>query len=215
MIDPTFLFRFSVPCYYASSPRGNGQFELGPEYRLPSLSELDGRPQFADFRLGWNEDGLVIRLCVKGKSQSPWCRQNRMEDSDGLQVWLDTRAGVNVHRAGRYSHRFGFLPCGGGQGFQMPVADQMLIHRARENAEPVRPGQLKLHRSLEPDGYILSCRLPAAALTGYDPAQYERIGFTYAVVDRELGWQTMTVGPELPFTEDPSLWATLELVREK
>jgi hypothetical protein len=31
------------------------------------------------------------------------------------------------------------------------------------------------------------------------------------VVDRELGWQTFTVGPEFPFVEDPSLWGTLEL----
>jgi hypothetical protein len=31
-------------------------------------------------------------------------------------------------------------------------------------------------------------------------------------MDRELGWQTFTVGRELPFAEDPSLWGTLDLV---
>jgi len=31
------------------------------------------------------------------------------------------------------------------------------------------------------------------------------------VVDRELGWQTFSVGPEFPFVEDPSLWGSLEL----
>jgi len=32
------------------------------------------------------------------------------------------------------------------------------------------------------------------------------------VIDRELGWQTCTMGPEFPFDEDPSLWGSLELV---
>jgi hypothetical protein len=41
--------------------------------------------------------------------------------------------------------------------------------------------------------------------------EHPRLGFCYAVMDRELGWQTFTVGPEFPFAEDPSLWGTLEL----
>jgi hypothetical protein len=34
------------------------------------------------------------------------------------------------------------------------------------------------------------------------------------VVDRELGWQTLTMGSEFPIDEDPSLWGSLELVSE-
>ena len=45
------------------------------------------------------------------------------------------------------------------------------------------------------------------------PAEQPAIGFTYCVIDRELGTQTFTVGRELPFDEDPSLWGTLDLVR--
>jgi hypothetical protein len=54
--------------------------------------------------------------------------------------------------------------------------------------------------------------LPAQAITGYDSTEHKRLGFFYAVIDRELGWQTLALGPELPITEDPSLWGTLELV---
>jgi hypothetical protein len=38
------------------------------------------------------------------------------------------------------------------------------------------------------------------------------IGFSAAVIDRELGWNTLGVGPDLPLAEDPSLWSTLELL---
>jgi hypothetical protein len=50
-------------------------------------------------------------------------------------------------------------------------------------------------------------------LTGFDPVENPRIGFTYAVIDRELGDQTFNCAAEFPYQEDPSLWATLELVR--
>jgi hypothetical protein len=40
---------------------------------------------------------------------------------------------------------------------------------------------------------------------------HTRLGFNYAVIDRELGWQTFSLGQEYPIREDPSLWGTLEL----
>ena len=44
------------------------------------------------------------------------------------------------------------------------------------------------------DGYLLEAFLPAEALTGFDPQEHPRLGFTYAVLDRELGVQTFGVG---------------------
>ena len=64
------------------------------------------------------------------------------------------------------------------------------------------------------DGYMLEALIPAEALTGFDPAEHPRLGFTYAVLDRELGEQTFGVGSPMPYQEDPSLWATLELTKE-
>jgi hypothetical protein len=66
---------------------------------------------------------------------------------------------------------------------------------------------------VESDGYRLAAFISAKALTGFDPVEYPQLGFTYALVDRELGEQTFGVGSPLPYQEDPSLWATLELTR--
>lgn len=47
-----------------------------------------------------------------------------------------------------------------------------------------------------------------AALSGFDPEEHWRLGiFTLSV--NELGEQTLGVGHEFPFGEDPSLWDTL------
>ncbi len=83
---------------------------------------------------------------------------------------------------------------------------------AQRNPKPVAKNTLQIRREQRLGGYILRAAIPAAALTGFDPDQYPRLGFSYAVTDRELGWQTFAVGAEFPFTSDPSLWGSLELV---
>jgi hypothetical protein len=213
LLAPTFLFHFSAPCRRAEVlwPARDAPL-LGDECRLPNFGELDGRRLFADLRMAWNEDGMGVEMRVTGKAQAPWCRETRVEDSDGLQLWLDTRDARNVHRANRFCHRFVFLPAGGGPRGEQPVAAMLPINRARELPKPVEPKQLRLASSGSADGYLLRVLIPATALTGYDPSDHPRMGLAYAVLDRELEWQTFPVGPEFPFFEDPSLWGTLELV---
>jgi hypothetical protein len=186
---------------------------LGPSFVLPSFGELEGRPLFADLRAAWSEQGLAFDLRVKGKQKPVWCRRSRLEDSDGLQIWIDTRDAHNIHRASRFCHRFIFLPAGSGSGYDQPTAALAAIHRARDNPRSVRPDRLRVLAESRRGGYRLQALIPAEVLTGFEPAEQPRLGFSYAVVDRELGWQTFSVGPEFPFAEDPSLWGTLELER--
>jgi hypothetical protein len=134
------------------------------------------------------------------------------EECDGLQVWIDTRDVHNVHRAGRFCHRFIFLP-GGPRRSDEPLAQCLPINRAREQPRPIRPGLLQVRSEKRIDGYLMEAFVPAAALTGFDPQEHPRLGFTYAVTDRELGQRTLGVGSPMPYQEDPSLWATLELVK--
>lgn len=213
LISPSMLFRFAAPCAYTEQKWSVGGIKLGEEHRLPCFAELAGKKPFADVRLGWNEQGIAFNATVSGKQQPPWCRDSRIDDSDGLQLFIDTRNTQNIHRAGRFCHRFGFLPIGAGRKLDEPVAMLLAINRAKESPREIESGALKVRCQRLPEGYLLEGFVPAAALTGYAPADQPAIGFSYAVIDRELGWQTFSVGPELPFVEDPSLWGTLELRR--
>jgi hypothetical protein len=239
LLTSTFLFRFSVPCLYrrqtwdANGPdkdntkRAKARYkkvpdsgrqtgiQLEPRFRIPSFGELEGKPLFADIRAAWNKSGLSFTVRVTGKKQAAWCRATRVEDSDGFHVWIDTRNTQNVHRASRYCHRFIFLPLGGGPRASDPLAQLVSIPRAREEPKPVLPATLRIRSERRVDGYLMETHIPASALTGFDPDEHSRLGFTYAVVDRELGWQTFSVGPEFPFASDPSLWGSLELQRAK
>ena len=214
LLPKRFLFRFSAPCRYRQELGTAKGARLEAEYRLLSLAELEDRSAWADVRAAWNETGLAFTVQVSGKKQPPWCRTSRPEDSDGLRVWIDTRDVHNVHRASRFCHWFLFMPAGGGPRLELPVAQWLPINRARQQPQAIKPRSLKLVTHKQPHGYSLDAFVPAEALTGFDPGEHPRLGFTYAVLDRELGEQTLVVGSPMPYEEDPSLWATLELVRE-
>jgi hypothetical protein len=213
LLAPRFLFRFAVPCRYRERLWTAKGVQLDETYALPHLGQLDDDPPLAEVRVAWSEQGLALQARVEGKRHSPWCRAGQMDESDGLHVWIDTRDTHNIHRASRFCHRFVFLPCGGGQRGEEALAGQLTINRAREQAKPAAKDQLHVRSETFSGGYTIAACIDAAALTGFDPQEHPRLGFMYAIHDRERGQQTFTVGGEFPYEEDPSVWGTLELVK--
>lgn len=214
LIDPTFLFRFEVAIRKTECKWTNRGLKLPIECRLPSFGGLDERPVFADVRLGWCSDGLGVHVLVNGKGQLPWCRESRLDDSDGFHLWIDTRCSPGIHRATQYCHRFLWMPAGGGSKREKPVTSLIPINRARANPKSVPANSIKIAAYPRHDGYELSGFVPNAAMTGFEPAEQPRIGLYYAVIDRELGWQTFSLGPEYPVMDDPSLWGEAVLSPE-
>ncbi|MCH2398553.1 MAG: hypothetical protein MK364_05560 [Pirellulales bacterium] len=211
LLAPNFLFRFAAPCRYRDLQWSSRGVDLEEDCRLPSFGELEGRQMFADVRTAWNEAGLFFSVRVSGKKQLPWCRGTRVEDSDGLQLWIATRDIQGIHRANRFCHRLAFLPLGEGTRLDEPVATTLSIARARELPRPIASDRFGIYSENRIDGYVLHVWVPGDALTGFDATETTMLGFSYAVVDRELGWQTFSIGPEFPFVSDPSLWGQLEL----
>jgi hypothetical protein len=86
------------------------------------------------------------------------------------------------------------------------------INRSREDSPAINRAKLKVASEHLKGGYRMTTFIPAAALNGWSIEDHRQLGFNLAVMDRELGWQTLAIGPELPIAEDPSLWQTLHLV---
>ena len=213
LITPPFLFRFRVPCKSTDQVWSNSDgLELSAAHTIPSFQgELGDARQFADLRLAWSSAGITFNLHVRDKKQAPWCRESRLDESDGLTLWIDTRDTHNVHRASRFCHQFVFLPQGEGAKLANPVAELLNINRARDNPNQPGRGTLLVRSEKRVDGYVMQGHIPASAITGFDPNDHPNLGFYYAVMDRELGWQTLSLGSEYPFQTDPSLWGTLLL----
>ena len=202
------LFRFGAPCRHSAARWARGGVPLGPEHRLPCLQSLEtGKPGWADFRMAWNEKGLLFSVAMRGAKPSPPSRAIDIDDADGVSLWIDTRDVHDVHRATRYCHRFFFWWDQRDVGAFMAT-----IHNSRGKPKVVDNALLRGLSVAESDRLRIDGFIPAAAMTGFDPVEYPRLGFNYSVRCRGLGEQTFSSGSPLPFRTDPSLWGTLDLL---
>jgi len=212
----SFVFRFCFHCNYLASSQ-NG--EMDESFRIPCFDSWNvsdpTRLLSVDFRIGWNEKALFLSVAVSGKTQSPWCRLTHPEESEGVQICLDTRDVRNVHRATRYCHRFAFLPLGYGPEGKEPAVLWFPIHRAKGNPNPVAVKRIAIQSDILSNGYRLAAKIPGDVLTGYDPLEHSRLGFHYSIIDKEYGTQPFLVGSPFPYDQDPSMWGTLECRRAK
>ena len=213
------FFNFAFRCPYRSeSPALDGDLsDWDDGYRIPDLMVLDAGSAsadlaFADLWMAWNEDGLYLALDVAG-NPSPEVLPKRPLAGDSLQVWLDTRDVRDAHRASRYCHHFYFAPGGGGRSRRKPLAGQFRIRRARSHGKICDPSLLGVASRVSESGYRMEIHIPADAMTGFDPEENTRLGFTYLLRDHKLGRQFWTADEPLPVAYDPSLWGTVELVK--
>jgi hypothetical protein len=217
ILTPSFLFRINYPCLFIPGfphQQGDDLLALPNATLLPDSIRLAEKPGFSEIRLGWNDQGIGIDLRVRGKDLPVRGDAAKYRSSDGISLWLDSRNARESHRASRYCHHFFFLAWGGGSEGDEPVAGQTKIHRALADAPLCRPDQLQVRKHALKGGYRLECLISADAIHGFDVDLNNKFGFFYAVRDGELGEQTLCLGPEFPYAEDPSLWQILELQRK-
>ncbi len=164
--------------------------------------------------MGWNPDGLAVRVAVRGRTQLPSGDSKRISEADCVELWVDTRPAGNVHRATGYCHRLACLPADESAGGE-PSAIPQPIPQQRELRAEMQPRLLQVRSQCNNQGYDLEIWIPASQLYGYDQIEELRqLGFYCLVRDSELGEQPLTVSDEFPFTWDPSLWVTLELTKK-
>jgi hypothetical protein len=218
MFDKRFLFRFRFSCKHIPKMGTGKGYDLDETYRLPNLSELttdSGHANYSqpfELRVGWNNNGFAFSLLVFDKKQRPWCRAIHPEESDGIQICLDTRDIKDIHRATRFCHRLIFLPTGNGHSQTAPGVFWLPIHRAKDHPNPIDLEKIKLHNLVEANSYRLDVWIPSDVLTGYDPKEHPTLGFHFVLIDREHGNKFFLVEPPFPHDQDPSLWGTLELI---
>ncbi|MGL4942806.1 MAG: hypothetical protein ACRC46_06410 [Thermoguttaceae bacterium] len=220
ILPKRFCFRFSVKCPSVKTLWSDTADTLTDAHTLPAFDELEGgitasgsgnatRPIV---KLGWCDEGVVVSCSVTGKKTPTRCSLVSPEQCEGIQICIDTRDVRNVHRATRFCHRFLIAPCGASSHGDQPAVLWLPISRAKGVPNAVDAARIKIRSNISRDGYSLTAAFPADILTGFDPASYPRLGFHYAIIDRELGNRYWLTPPVMPQDQDPSLWGTVELV---
>jgi len=207
------LFRFELPVHRRREPpRIDGRLaDWDDGYRLPPLGAIDKVQEWGQVYAAWDEAGLYIACRVTGKTHPLRCDPHRFWKGDNLRLMTDMRDTRNIHRASRFCQHFYFLPTGGGPNGRDPVAASARVHRATQNAPLIPPGRIPVAAEVTSTGYSLEALIPAACLSGFDPVENPRIGLYYMLEDADHGQQYLTVGDDMPWWVDPSLWATAVL----
>ncbi len=213
ILPPELQFRWILPIPRIERLPGDGK----PLSGLPSEAvvtiprQLDTDHFPVAWKAAWNSNGLAISVEVTGKSR--WsCNPDRPLESDGLQLWIDTRDTQSVHRATRFCHMLCVLPSGGGESSREPVVVPVPVPRASQDAKLADSDDFLVTAEMTRSGYRLAVWIPASTLTGFDPASQPRIGFFAQLKDKELGIHPIALTSDFPYDGDPSLWLTLELM---
>lgn len=213
LLPQAFWFRLAIPCRRVDGlPRPGGRLlDLPESCALPDTAALEGAPSWAEVRAAWNPGGLAVAVEVKGKSGPVTKEPLGGAAGEGVQLWVDTRDTRTVHRATRFCHRFSLTLKPSAKALAVSVV-QRPIARAIADAPTAKADLVVARGDLIRGGWRVEAFLPAESLAGFDPETNRRLGFAYQVTDLEREDRFLTVGRDFPIGEDPSLWATLELV---
>jgi hypothetical protein len=209
-ITPINFFQIATDCHYLDHFSHKNFPTLKStkgKYLLPDTSALCCEKAFAEVAMGWHEEG--IEFCVAVRSPFKRARYPEVDRGDSFEVFIDTRdvktSGFNT----RFCHHFFFLA----EAIEGHQAGEITKFRTEDTHPLCDAKDLKIKAQSTTSGYVLNIFIPNHCLYGYDPAQFNRMGFSYRINRAEGFSQHFSVVTEdYQIDQQPSLWGTLRLV---
>lgn len=207
-LTPINFFQIGAECRRLPEEKGFPSLNRqgAKKYLLPDTSHLCSEDTFADVAIGWSEEG--IELFVDSSTPFTKARYPDVDQGDSVEVFIDTRdvktSGYNT----RFCHHFFFLA----EGIEGRFAGEITRFRTEDTHPLCDANELKVKSSLSSKGYTLNIFIPTHCLYGYDPAQFNRLGFSYRI-NRAGGFPQhfSAVSEDFPIEQQPSLWGSLTL----
>jgi hypothetical protein len=203
-LAPINFFKTSASLHHATSKK---ELDI-KKHQLPNASLLCGEEgSFADVSLGWSKEGLYATVAT----YQPYHRSfyPDITKGDSVEFFIDTRdiktSGYNT----RFCHHFYFLP----EAIEGHHAGEITRFRTEETHQHCEPALLKISATLRKNNFDMEIFIPSECLYGYDPDQFDRLGFSYRINRPDGPSQHFSaVSDEYKIEEQPSLWSSLRLV---
>ncbi len=202
---PLSFYAFSVDCHYLKNKENLYKLD---NYSLPSTGLFFQEETFAKVSMGWNEEGIYLLIAFKIAFKQSFFPE--IEKGDSVELFFDTRdiksSGFNT----RFCHHFFFLP----QAFEGRQAGEMTHFRTEDRHELCDFSLLKCQTTFAAKNYKMAIFIPKEALHGYDPIQFDRLGFSYRLHRAKGTAQHFSVSSEEFMVEQqPSLWSSVKLIK--
>lgn len=209
-LSPVNFFQISADCHYLPPTKKTFptlSTQNYQKYLLPNTSALCSQDYFADISLGWNQEGIEAFVNIKREYQQSYYPE--VTAGDSLELFFDTRDVKTSGNNTRFCHHFFFLP----ESVEGHFAGEITRFRTEDTHELCDPNDLKVQALLKDNSYQLHVFIPKQCLVGYDPDQFDRLGFTYRI-NRAVGdpQHFSVTSDDYQLEQQPSLWSTLRLV---
>lgn len=176
------------------------------KYLLPDTNELCCEDSFAEIALGWCQEGIEGFVYVKHPFKQAFYPS--VERGDSIELFIDTRDVKTATFNTRFCHHFFFLAEGVDGKFTGEIT-----HFRTEDVHPLcSAADLKVKSECTAKSYTLHFFIPSSCLFGYDPDQFNRMGFSYRINRYGSPPQHFSVvSDDYQIDQQPSLWASLKL----
>jgi hypothetical protein len=204
-LNPVQFFALSCDCFYLPKKE---QVPTLTRYALPSTHRLTREKHFAKLAMGWNEEGIGVYVQVDQPANES--RYPGIAEGDSVELFFDTRdlksSGFNT----RFCHHFFFLP----QAVEGVDKGEKTHFRTEDRHSLCDSQALYCQTQLRKNDYQMKIFIPTQCLYGYDPKQFDRLGFTYRINRPDGDSQHFAVvSQDYQIEQQPSLWGSLKLVK--
>jgi|688.fasta_scaffold20110_7 hypothetical protein len=206
-LTPINFFQIHVDCFQ-SGIFPSLQGSVLRKHLLPDLSSLCSDYPFAKVALGWNRQGIEAHVQVS----QPYQRSSfpDLTRGDSVELFFDTRDVKTAVFNTKFCHHFYFLP----EAIEGNIAGEMTRFRTEDRHELCDSRELIVKSSLKSSSYSMQIFIPSNCLYGYEPDQFDRLGFAYRINRPQSAPQHFTVvSQEYQIDQQPSLWGSLKLVK--
>lgn len=208
-LSPVHFFTVSCDCRRLDSPRIKDSpysFPDHKKYSLPDASSLCVEDRFALVFIGWCDEGLGFDVRVLRPFQH--ASYPDIERGDSIELFIDTRdlksAGFNT----RFCHHFFFLP----ESVSGYISGEITRFRTEDTHPLCESKFLYSTTEMGSKQYAMKIFIPSKCLHGYDPRQFDRLGFTYRINRCGGKPQHFSVTKDYSIDQQPSLWSSLRLI---
>lgn len=203
-LAPIHLVAVSADCNYLTKT----EKRWPARFLLPDTSELCAEERFAEVAIGWTNEGIHVDVQIKKAFEK--VSYPDLQRGDSVELFIDTRDRKTSGFASRFCHHFFFTaePIDGRLGGEMTRFRTEDVHALCD------PSLLQVQPKVAKGSYSLAIFIPAHCLHGYDPEQFNRLGFTYRI--NRSGGQSQhfsVLSQDFPIEQQPSLWSSLRLIK--
>ncbi len=203
---PIGFFQVGFDCPFIDTKGWQKAIESKKEYLVPDTSAFCDEEQFAKVSMGWNPEGLALGIVSSVSAKQSFYPD--ISRGDSVELFIDTRdvktSGYNT----RFCHHFFFLP----EAMEGVHAGEITRFRTEDTHPLCDANDLLVDTRLSSKGYHLKIFIPSQCLTGYDPEQFDRLGFTYRI--NRAGGRAQhfsVVSEEFALEQQPSLWSSVRM----